>query len=321
MSDRTKIEWADATLNNVIGCTPVSSGCDHCYARRTAHRMQANPNPAVVAPYAGTEADGEWTGRVNLVPERLAQVFRWAKPRRIFVAAQSDLFHKQVPDEFVAATFAVAAATPRHTYLILTKRAGRMRSLLSDKQFRRAVLQEASARYGASGLEWPLPNVVVGVSAETQHWVNVRVPVLLDTPAATRFVSIEPCLGPISLYDNTRIDREDAQLDWVIVGGESGPNARPMHPAWVRRLRDECQPAARYDGSSVAFCFKQWGQWVPAPADDPSPADRIVFADGSGSVEVAAATASDPRGAVMRRVGKRAAGRKLDDVIWDEFPS
>ena len=128
MSDNTKIEWADATWNVVIGCDKVSPGCNHCYAIRTAHRMQGNPNPKVREPYAGTEVDGEWTGRVNLVQDRLDMPLRWQKPRKIFVNAQSDLFHDQVPDEYIARVWQAMGCAPQHTYQILTKRHARMRS-------------------------------------------------------------------------------------------------------------------------------------------------------------------------------------------------
>jgi protein gp37 len=137
MADGSKIEWTDATWNVVIGCDKVSPGCDHCYAIRTAHRMQANPNPKIAAAYAGTEADGEWTGQVNLVEDRLELPLSWTRPRRIFVNAQSDLFHKDVPDEFIARVWAVMALAPQHTFQILTKRHGRMRSLLAVERLQR----------------------------------------------------------------------------------------------------------------------------------------------------------------------------------------
>lgn len=313
MSDGTGISWADATWSPLVGCTKVSAGCNNCYAIRTAHRMTAHPNPLVSQAYAGTEAGGEWTGQVNLLRDRLDQPLRWRKPRRIFVNAQSDLFHKDVPDDFIARVFAVMARTPHHTYQVLTKRHGRMRSLLRSGDFRARV-----DRVSPTPLAWPLPNLWLGLSVEDQATADLRIPALLDTPAAVRWVSAEPLLGPVNLRDY--VDRwheddggtcdwghcdhaavavrrdfahEDPRylsmlpvcelhrgLDWVVVGGESGPGARPMHPAWARSLRDQCA------ASGVPYFFKQWGEHGP---------------DG-------------------RRVGKRAAGDLLDGVRHHAYP-
>jgi len=280
MSDKTGISWTDATWNPIVGCTKVSPGCDHCYAIRTAHRMTANPNPLVSQAYAGTESGGEWTGKVNLLADRL-EPLRWRKPRRIFVNAQSDLFHKGVPDEFIARVFAVMALTPRHTYQVLTKRHGRMRSLLRSDNFRPAVEDAMRGIVAAYRTErpwyaaWPLPNLWLGVSVEDQQWADIRIPALLDTPAAVRWLSCEPLLGPVDLrgllqcfhckttHKFELCDRmshpvpygalSKRHVDWVVVGGESGPGARPMHPAWARSLRDQCQAAG------VPFHFKQAG--------------------------------------------------------------
>lgn len=329
MSDRSGIEWTDATWNVVIGCDKVSPGCDHCYAIRTAHRMQANPNPKVSGPYAGTEADGEWTGRVNLVHERLDLPLRWYTPRRIFVNAQSDLFHNDVPTEFIADVFATMSLAQRHTFQILTKRPGRMRHLLTAEHvpnsrypalkcsFLDLVFDSVGRRFDPDWAEhwqspeWPLPNVWLGVSAEDQKWADIRIPELLDTPAAVRFVSAEPLLGPIDLRRiRNRFDRsvrEDSlsdlgvpgttRIDWVIVGGESGPGARPMHPNWARSLRDQCA------GAGVPFLFKQWGEWTP----------------NTGHRYRDWANLDNPHEFVMR-TGKKAAGRELDGRTWDEYP-
>ena len=282
MSDKTGISWTDATWNPVVGCTKVSAGCDNCYAIRTAHRMAANPNPLVSQAYAGTEAGGEWTGKVNLLADRLDQPLRWRKPRRIFVNAQSDLFHKEVPDDFIARVFAVMALAPRHTFQVLTKRHGRMRSLLRSSDFRSAVEDAIKGMVSAHQPKhvwyaaWPLPNVWLGVSVEDQATADLRIPALLDTPAAVRFLSCEPLLGPMDLQmavprpctcgpgqtfliGETRAHKTGCPAlrwpfpDWVVVGGESGPNARPMHPTWARSLRDQCA------STGVAFHFKQAG--------------------------------------------------------------
>lgn len=308
MSDGSKIEWTDATWNVVIGCDKVSPGCDHCYAIRTAHRFQEHPNPAVAAAYAGTEADGDWTGRVNLVEDRLELPLSWTRPRRIFVNAQSDLFHKDVPDEFIARVWAVMALAPRHTFQILTKRHGRMRSLLASPDFHASVSRKVRGHvtlrpldgHGDEAARWPLPNVWLGVSVEDQQRADLRIPALLDTPAAVRWLSCEPLLGPVdlthmdverhseSMYwinaltgrnrDMGRPCRDVESIDWVVVGGESGPGSRPMHPEWARSLRDQCQVAG------VPFLFKQAGSvlarvWGCAgkgtdPAEWPEPFPR-----------------------------------------------
>ncbi|ORA38084.1 DUF5131 family protein [Mycobacterium aquaticum] len=293
MSDNTGIEWTDATWNVVIGCDKVSPGCDHCYAIRTAHRMQSNPNPKVVEPYAGTESGGEWTGRVNLVEDRLSLPLQWKRPRRIFVNAQSDLFHDQVPDEYIAKVFAIMLLAQRHTFQVLTKRHGRMRSLLNSHAFWTRVLYEAldpglpaGDRDGLQLSLHYLPNVWLGVSTENQQWADIRIPALLDTPAAVRFISAEPLLGPIDLLNvarrnvltgvgnriamtTLRSPREThiitpACLDWVITGGESGPGARPAHPQWFRSIRDQCQSAG------VAYLHKQHGEWIEDVTEHPA---------------------------------------------------
>ena len=353
MSDHTKIEWTDATWNVIIGCDKVSPGCDHCYAIRTAHRMQANPDPKVSEPYAGTEIDGEWTGRVNVVDSRLGMPLRWRKPRRIFVNAQSDLFHDAVPDGYIARVFAVMALAPQHTFQILTKRHGRMRSLLSSPDFHHAVdeawmVAPGPEGYGDMGYPseyWPLPNVWLGVSTEDQKWADIRIPALLDTPAAVRFISAEPLLGPIDLHgqlDDSGQHRPmpsywltgqpgfnvadghleiGPSLDWVIVGGESGPGARPMHPDWARNLRDQCTQAG------VAFHFKQWGEWVPESMNLHGAQAKAAFLNVNGVTRplIDGKPAAPPmsRGDAMtvRRVGKKAAGRLLNGRTWDEYPA
>lgn len=323
MADGSKIEWTDATWNVVIGCDKVSPGCDHCYAIRTAHRMQANPNPKIAAAYAGTEADGEWTGQVNLVEDRLELPLSWTRPRRIFVNAQSDLFHKDVPDEFIARVWAVMALAPRHTFQILTKRHGRMRSLLASPDFHASVSRKVRGHvtlrpldgHGDEAARWPLPNVWLGVSVEDQQRADLRIPALLDTPASVRWLSCEPLLGPVDLSRYLDPERDctcrvplmegagqhslgceciaQPEVRWIVAGGESGPGARPMHPDWARTLRDQCVAAG------IPFLFKQWGSHRPS------------------------AVGSIVRGGVrfpMVPASKRAAGRELDGRTWDEYP-
>ncbi|MFJ8006149.1 DUF5131 family protein [Streptomyces fagopyri] len=224
----TRIEWADETWSPVIGCDRVSPGCTNCYAIGQAHMRAANPHPAVAAAFAGTTHKPgtglDWTGSVNLIEERLTQPLRWKKPRRVFVNSLSDLFHDQVPDEFIAKVFAIMSLTPQHTYIILTKRHARMRSLLTGLctcgaghppavDFRSEMAWRVSKANAdrIPGLPdnaehvvyhetpWPLPNVWVGVSVEDQKRAELRIPELIKTPAAVRFVSCEPLLGPVDL--------------------------------------------------------------------------------------------------------------------------
>lgn len=234
MSTETTIEWTESTWNPVAGCDKVSPGCDHCYAETIAHL------------FAGTKPFPDWFD-VTLHPERLGQPLRWQKPRRVFVNSISDLFHDRVPDEYIARVFAVMALAHRHTFQILTKRHGRMRALLSKPTFGHLVAKQGDDYIGCQE-DWllralltgtPLPNVWLGVSVEDQRWADIRVPALLETPAAVRCVvlSCEPLLGPV------RIDPWLGSVDWVIVGAESGPRARPMNHDWVRQLCDQCTGA------------------------------------------------------------------------------
>ncbi|MBN7468640.1 phage Gp37/Gp68 family protein [Mycobacteroides abscessus] len=325
MGDKTRIEWADATWSPVTGCTRVSDGCLNCYIERST--------PIRVA---GRKFDGEGIGAslaVQLHPNRLDWPLRKRDGKKIFVCSQADLFHDDVPDEYIARVFAVMALAPQHTFQVLTKRHGRMRSLLSSDDFRSQVTQtfvgwaveDFSLKTGhlesATGDWWPLPNVWLGVSAEDQKRADLRIPALLDTPAAVRFVSAEPLLGPIDLHGDPIAKGSVfwiGHLDWVIVGGESGPGARPMHPDWARSMRDQCVAAG------VPFLFKQWGEW--------SPEDGLNWSEGNGrrlhyarnylrSDGTCAVLGDDGRpGVCMERVGKRRTGRELDGRTWDQYP-
>lgn len=321
---KTSIEWADYSWNPVTGCHEVSEGCQNCYAKTFAERWRGTP--------------GHYFERgfdVQLRPDKLDLPLRWRRPRRIFVNSMSDLFHDDMPDEFIARIFAVMAYSYRHTFQILTKRHGRMRSLLSSPEFVKLFDNEfcripdwnerwPDLEFTPFGhvdhlMDGPLSNVWLGVSAETQQWADIRIPALLDTPAAVRFISAEPLLGPISIFASSKIDREPG-LDWVIAGGESGRGARPMHPDWARVLRDECQSA------DVAFLFKQHGEWVAESMwlhADNAPA---AFLSTSGMVrhlvngKPTAAPMSRGHDITVRRVGKHRAGRELDGQTWDQYP-
>ncbi|NOR03662.1 phage Gp37/Gp68 family protein [Mycolicibacterium fortuitum] len=324
MSDRTKIEWTrsddgtpGATWNPVTGCTklsPASPGCQNCYASTFAERFRGTPGHYF-----------EHGFDVQLRPDKLDQPLRWRRPRRIFVNSMADLFHDQVPDEYIAKVWAVMAAAPRHTFQVLTKRHARMRSLLNNGTFFETVADYALEfdrdiwrRWQAEQNAWPLPNVWLGVSTENQQWADIRIPALLDTPAVVRFISAEPLLGPVELIEHFGSGPAvggTAALDWVIVGGESGPGARPMHPDWARSLRDQCALAG------VPFLFKQWGEWAPFDPDAVTGCRPDVYLrqDGSGDGTYYARR-YHPGVEHLRRVGKKAAGRELDGRTWDEYP-
>jgi len=223
----TSIEWTDATWNPVAGCTILTAGCTNCYAMRMAARLEAMG----VHKYSGlTRKSGgraKWTGKVRLDRDSLTTPQAWKKPRRVFVNSMSDLFHESVPVKFIREVWDVMAATPRHTYQILTKRPERMSALLGNSEF--AVL----------------PNVWLGTSVEDSRVLH-RLDELRTVPAAIRFVSYEPLIGSVAGGDLT-------DIHWAIVGGESGPNARPMNPIWVDEIFDQCVE------SDAAFFFKQWG--------------------------------------------------------------
>lgn len=233
MDANSSIEWTDATWNSVTGCSKVSQGCKHCYAERIFNR-----------PYPGRDFTD-----VRTHPDRLEWPLKWrgskqakseGRPSRIFVNSMSDLFHEKVPDEFIDKVFAVMAMAKQHTFQVLTKRPERMRAFLRNPYWGRSAA---------------LPNVWLGVSVEDQPTADKRIPILLQTPAAIRFVSYEPAIGPVDFeqYTGYRRMRDFKELDWVIAGGESGPHARPSHPDWFRSVRDQCQAAG------IPFLFKQWG--------------------------------------------------------------
>ncbi len=315
MSDNTKIEWADATVNAINGCSLASPGCTNCYAMKQAHRFEARRG--LTRPSNGGMV---WTGEVRFAEDQLLKPLAWKRPRRIFWNAHGDTFHDAVPDAWIDKVFAVAALTPQHTHMILTKRSARMRAYLAQHDTSKVgdsitmaafAMNSAVRGYRGQGgaATWPLPNVWLGVSVEDQTRADERIPDLLATPAAVRFISAEPLLGPVDL---TSIDvnawepidsigvafgDERPTIDWVIVGGESGPGARAMHPDWARSLRDQCAAAG------VAFHFKQWGEWGPFNG-------QLVT-----NIPVAC------NGGVMDRYGKKPAGRLLDGVEHNGVPA
>ena len=261
MSTASKIEWTEITWNPVTGCDRISAGCNHCYALALAKRLKAMGSQKYQA-----DGDPRTSGpgfAVTVHEDTLREPLRWRKPRVVFVNSMSDLFHARVPDSFIASVFGVMAATPQHTYQVLTKRSRRMRALLVSDAFRSRVDAAADAAIDAltainpqwlglpslDPVPWPLPNVWAGTSIENDDYAW-RADDLRQTPAAVRFLSLEPLLGPLP---GLSLDG----IHWVIAGGESGPGHRTIDLAWVRDIRDRC--ASR----DVAFFFKQVGGPTP----------------------------------------------------------
>jgi protein gp37 len=365
----TTIEWAERTWNPVTGCSPISEGCENCYAKRMAQRLRGRCGYPEDEPF-----------KVTLHSKRLEEPLRLRRPSRIFVCSMGDLFHEDVPDTFIDRVFATMALAAHQTFLILTKRPERMlkwfnrfaeseESVLGDSHIG-AWLNSVSGNLMADTgtlpggkenwqwvppeydyhepwrvanpgyydwvgkgsmdavIPWPLPNVWLGVTAENQARADERIPILLQTPAVVRGVSVEPMLGPVDLtavqldkYTHMNVlegcgvttrpgymgqslpNCHCERIDWVICGGETGPGARPMHPDWVRLLRDQCQAAG------VPFLFKQWGEWAPIHelrCGEPGIKGRWWFN-------------FDPDTTVCK-VGKKRSGRLLDGRIWDEYP-
>jgi protein gp37 len=357
VSDKSAIQWCDATWNPTVGCSIVSPGCTNCYAMKTAHDLGRRFGSQK---YGGltkvVNGNPVWTGEVRLHQGAVYQPLTWKKPRRVFVNSMSDLFHEALTDDQIDRVFAVMALCPQHTFQVLTKRAERMRAFCSDAatpyRIARACLDLSIADKSKWTCEpwpvqslgddvdnpddvtmrsWPLSNLWLGVSAERQEEADERIPHLLQTPAAVRFVSAEPLLGPLTLHPladgtNALSSSTGPNLDWLIVGGESGPSARPMHPDWARSIRDQCAAAG------VAYFFKQWGEWAPHQpqaggdlgGDVRAGRVRIVHPTGQSDVEVSVATGGHSTilgSRYMIRVGKKAAGRLLDGKEHNEFPA
>lgn len=315
----TKIEWVKnrdgsqgLTWNPVTGCTKISPGCQNCYAERMAKRLRGR---------CGYPADDPF--RVTLHPERLEEPLRWRKPSKIFVCSMGDLFHEAVPDDFIHRVFATIGQCPQHTFIILTKRPKRMKAFIEDYY----------ACESPSGNEQGLhiqPNVWLGVTTENQEMADRRIPILLQIPAAVRFISVEPMLGDINIAgylgwnglrrmgDGLLYRWVAPKIDWIICGGETGPDARPMHPDWVRSLRDQCQSAG------VPFYFKSWGEWVCRPwsSDNGRKRELCLGMDGTSVYAQVGHMMGfrKPGEALMVRVGKKAAGRLLDGRTWEEMP-
>ena len=274
----TTIEWTDVTWNPTRGCSRVSEGCRYCYAERTAARFAKGDTVHQIpsGEYAGTRegpfhgfvqiANGhpQWTGKVELVAEHLEDPLHWRKPRRVFVNSMSDLFHEALSDGAIDQVFAVMALCPQHTFQVLTKRPERMlryyKTLGGHHELDRvsiamkAITSERGAFYRLGPNGWNFPNVWLGVSVEDQNTADERIPLLLQTPAAVRFVSYEPALGLVDFNAiPNRWKGNGAGIDWVIVGGEIGPRARPFDLRWALNTVEQCRKAG------VACFVKQVG--------------------------------------------------------------
>jgi protein gp37 len=358
MANNCKIEWVaelarirkvdSRSWNPVIGCSRASEGCRNCYAAAMVDRFARKDGTGSYAGLTERDQNGtpRFTGKIDFSEKRLMEPLRWREPAAVFVGDMADLFHDAVTDEMLDRIFAVMALRPDCLFLVLTKRPERMREYLTrlakrepDPRFLRAPSDAERLAGKTAWLEaiedidrkfiddhgdpvWPLPNVWLGVTAENQAAADERIPHLLTTPAAKRFVSIEPMLGPMTLSDLPSVsgigrdldalsDHVDphadipSRLDWVICGGESGPGARPMRHDWARSVRDQCGDAG------VPFFLKQLGEFEPCapPIAHPASSTRkgvVTHTWGDGTYSI--------------KVGKKAAGRLLDGREWNEVP-
>lgn len=366
----TKIEWADITINPIVGCSHCSPGCDHCYAERFAARLAKNPKTA--EKYAGVvDQNGKWTGQVNasLCDKDMPHCVP-GKNKRVFVGSMTDLFHPNVSDAARDAIFAsilfdhIVTNGHGHTFIVLTKRSDRMldyfspgpetmlprwgnagngwlhvgdgNEYFSEYAEGQTIPQPGHEKYPNLLHEylWPLPHVWLGVTVCNQEEADTKIPILLQIPAAKRFVSVEPMLGPVDLMRYLKMEERHyigdnvsgfidyyPLLHWVICGGETGPGARPMHPTWVRSLRNQCQHAG------IPFFFKGLGDWLPCTqSPDDLDISRYPVGDiGSDGIFIPPPAYEIPLRNGVRcedtfHVGKKRAGRLLDGREWNEIP-
>lgn len=350
MGVTTSIGWTNSTWNAIRGCNRVSPGCENCYAETVAHRFGGPGQPYEGLIVVGENGNYRWNGVIKTVPNHLLDPMRWKKPRMIFVNSMSDLFHERLSFEEISQIFAVMALCPQHIFQILTKRADRMREYV-DYITKRHVGRELMASYLYAqdspianmarmnfkepdltriyhgiwdGRIFPLPNVWLGISIENQKYANERIPHLLQTPAAKRWISAEPLLGPINFYEcsdtwfqhgykpweNTPVLRG---IDWVVVGGESGPGARPMHPEWAREIHDVCSK------TDTPFFFKQWGAFTIA-YEGPNPETAIKNKNTQWLNYAGGCGFHGDKVVLMERVGKKNSGNLLDGNVYEQYP-
>lgn len=302
----TKIEWTMETWNPFIGCDKVSPGCENCYAIRMAYRLAHMPHTKPFYEQVVHKTKGgklNWTGKIVQNIPAGDKPLRIKKPTTFFVNSMSDLFHKDVTFEMIDSVYDIMDACPQHTFQILTKRHRELAQYYIWK----------SQGFGLRFQEWPLKNVWVGISAENQKEFQQRIDSLVLIPAAIKFLSCEPLLGPINLSPYL------LELQWVIVGGESGPGSRPMHPDWVRSLQEQCEKA------KVPFFFKQWGEFTEGSSMEGK--DIIMlnngdYADYSSSdlTKKYGSAWQNMSATVMSKMGKSKAGNDLNERTYLEMP-
>jgi len=347
MAEKSNIEWTDATWNPIVGCSLASPGCTNCYAMKWAAARLDQPHgqfPHYMGTTKKVNGHAVWSGKIAEAPEHIWMApLKRKKPTKYFVNSMGDLFHEDVPDEWIDRVFAIMALCPQHTFQVLTKRSKRMRdyctSLLTPTRLVAAALKTPKGEVFSA--TWPLRNVWLGVSCEDQKRADERIPDLLATPAAKRFVSAEPLLGPIDLgrlaFDGAHnwidalLGREYGQgwtrdtllsrIDWIIAGGESGPGARPMHPDWPRAIRDQCAAC------DVSFFFKQWGEFSTVYDRDRDDHDwrrcdtvKAQTPRGQWLNLVGGQGFHNDRVVRVDRIGKAKAGNHLDGKQHLEFP-
>ena len=321
----TKIEWATKVWNPVTGCTPISSGCANCYAKRMANRLKGRHGYDAADPF-----------KVTIHPEeKFLEPLKWRKPSNVFVCSMGDLFHKDVPTLEIDKVFAIAAISPKHNFMFLTKRPDRMAAYFDTPAKKLAERWEdviysmgisagddeidtvASFLHNRCALGWPLKNIWLGVSVEDQKAADDRIHYLNEISAAVKFVICEPLLSEInfekSLGESLKWHAGGLKncISWVISGGETGPQARPCHPDWVRSLRDQC----KNDG--IPFFFKSWGVWVPSLQIVPSLADKSYIGpiEKSTSKDFFTTTCC-----VLQKTNKKISGDFIDSKQYHEFP-
>lgn len=288
----TKIEWCDITYNCFTGCTPVSEACQNCYAKRLSKRFAGR---------FGYPKDDPF--RLTIHYDKLDLPDFGKKPKRIFINSMSDTFHEDVPEDVIRALYWKMLQQPRHTFLLLTKRAKRMNELAWKlfRDGRKAEMREPT-------------NIMLGITAENQERFDERFPYLANTPGCfKRFVSFEPLFEHINIESNNDI----YAMDWAICGGQTGPGSLPVHPDWVCSLRDQCKDM------KILFLFKSWGDWAPirnARKNDLFDARKRLIVPVKGEV-TSGLLHYDETAYVMERVGKRASGRTLDGIEHNEFPT
>jgi protein gp37 len=306
----SKIEWCDATINPIVGCSKISPACHNCYAEGMAKRLQSMGTRG----YDGVVTEeGKWSGKLNFVWSELEKPMKWKKPRRIFVGSMTDLFHENVSDEWIDEIMVRVQFEKQHTFIFLTKRTERMKEYFSSREFR-----------GQNCKDGVVQNLWIGTTVENQEQANIRIPILLNTPATKRFVSIEPMLEKIDIWNVDNfiydgflkgyVDKEYSlvsgaspnicKLDWVICGGESGRNARSLHPDWVKDLQEQCEI------SNTPFFFKQWGEFM----EENQMTDKLTQMKGQTSSFMSDGSLT------FHRCGRKSAGKLLDGKLCQAFP-